>query len=306
MKKSRLAILSAIVISVTVGSLVSVSLIRAQPSVTPIPPLFIYTVKWICNAPVAPITQVNITAAEDIGLVPGEYKTDVNIHNGDFVNAIVVKKFVVSVPESPFVKGVPPAFASTVLAPDAAFRVDCGEIAKKLSLHPLQAAKGFLVMFSTTPLLDVIAEYSGLSFNSTLGLAPPLIPTGHSLDLERVSSTACPIPFITASTNPVFLIIQRTLNGQSVVTVSTASGAFVGVVTLVPAIDPVNVPGLSLSMSAPQLTLGGKVASVTSTLTVGTTGQTPPGTYDCRGRNQRASVHCHNSRSHSGLAVRRI
>lgn len=84
MNKPRLAILSTILISVTLASLLSISLIRAQPTVPPIPPLFIYTAKWICNSPIAPVQQVNITSAEDVGLVAGEYKTDINIHNGTF------------------------------------------------------------------------------------------------------------------------------------------------------------------------------------------------------------------------------
>ncbi len=69
-------------------------------------------------------------------------------------------------------------------------------------------------------------------------------------------------------------------NQTSVVTVSTANGVFIGAVALVAVVDPVNVPGLSLSLSPAQVTLTSKIGSATSTLTIGTTSQTPPGTYD--------------------------
>jgi hypothetical protein len=153
-------------------------------NIPPPPQLFTYTAKWICYVPVPGVT-FNPAGAEAIGLVPGEYKTDINVHNPSFFNQTLTlnKKFVVSVPEAPFVNATRVAFIKTILAPDGAFFVDCREILATLGLPLGKPFKGFLVIVTTTQNLNVVAEYSAESFNANTGVS-----TGISLEVETIPS----------------------------------------------------------------------------------------------------------------------
>jgi hypothetical protein len=154
--------------------------------------------KWICNAPTGVFPFIPQTA-ENIGLVPGEYKTDINVHNPSFAasNMTLKKKFVISQPERAFsqggfvsAKGLT-AFASVLLGPDAAVFIDCVDIFVTFSQQGvnLQTAKGFVVLIAPVSNLNVVAEYSSESFNSTSSCTPPCAgSTGVSLDIVTITA----------------------------------------------------------------------------------------------------------------------
>ncbi len=130
-------------------------------------PRFSYTVKFLCNL------GTDASHAQNIGLEPGFYQTDINIHNPSFQasNATIVKKFVLAVPEE---VGPPPAIQTVpavpspyvlrwaILQPDAAMRLDCREILGLVSPAGtlLTFGKGFVILYSDTGRLDVWAEYT--------------------------------------------------------------------------------------------------------------------------------------------------
>jgi hypothetical protein len=192
----------------------------AGPSVT----TFEYRAKWICNIPLpvptAPqgSTFVNLTAAENIGLVPGEYKTDINVHNPSHsANITILKKFVVSTPETAGPTTPVTRLARITLFPDGAIFMDCVEILNLFTsavqgiagcnlFVPSCALKGFVVInqvsssgtvigFSSDR-LDVVGEYSSESFNTTFTGNPPAFArtgsTGISLDVEPIPAS----PFV--------------------------------------------------------------------------------------------------------------
>ena len=187
---------------------------RAGPAAA----LFTYRAKWVCN--VENILQgigtpfratfFSPASAENIGLVPGEYKTDINVHNPSLTaNLSIAKQFVMSVPEPStnpgHISGERLVNVTTYLAArDAAF-LDCSEILPLFSTFvPLSGscisafgcnsitgtAKGFVTLTTSSSNLDVVAEYSSEYFNSTGFFAsttsPGLTSTGGSLDVEHI------------------------------------------------------------------------------------------------------------------------
>jgi hypothetical protein len=150
------------------------------PNISPPPlfppgfiPKFEYAVKFICNTGT---TASDASAAQGIGLEPGFYQTDINVHNPSTfkINEPIVKKFILAIPEDnkppPYqqvVNAIPsaPNYAArwAILSPDAAIRLDCSEILAVLSvISPginLRVAKGFVIIYSVDQ-LDVWVEYS--------------------------------------------------------------------------------------------------------------------------------------------------
>jgi hypothetical protein len=229
MKKIRLVLLSAVMVSTIVAAVFTIGLLRPAAAPPAPAPAFVFTAKWICNIPLASNpnqTLVDPAAAENIGLVPGEYKTDINVHNpSNSENLTILKEFVVSVPEpnpgAIFTNRV--AFASTFLMPGGAFFIDCKDIFSVFSnagviicppptRFPTCAVKGFVTLsqgpidegFISPNSLDVVAEYSSesLAFTSSStttftfchvsGVSFPFLPcssVGISLDVEKVPST---------------------------------------------------------------------------------------------------------------------
>jgi hypothetical protein len=144
-------------------------------------PAWTYAVKFICNMGISSDAQL-------IGLEPGFYQTDINIHNPSYSKTAVpiIKKFVLALPED---VGPPPAFQVVpavppspyvlryaLLQPDAAMRLDCREILSLLSTGgvSLKVAKGFVIIISDKSggNLDVWAEYTSLG--ATVGSTPSL------------------------------------------------------------------------------------------------------------------------------------
>ena len=245
MKRSRLLLLSALVVSTIIGSAIVVSFIRA-PQADNIPQirLFNYTAKWICNTPFTPPgfngTLVNTGAAESIGLVPGEYKTDINVHNPGPTNVTIVKKFVLSVAESPFLPTpANTAFSKTFAGPDVAFFITCDEIQALLRLPAGHAFKGFAILQTTVSNLDVVAEYSSEAFDfppecPSLSF-PPFASTncveGLTLDVEKIAAvpTTTPLPppttcspSSTITISPSTLTVQKGFNGSATIVITNS------------------------------------------------------------------------------------
>jgi hypothetical protein len=197
MRKFKLVAMSLLIVATLLATAVTVVVFRPTAA-GPAPSQFIYLAKWICNAPVPGVPFIPATA-EDIGLVPGEYKTDINVHNPSFANSNVTikKKFVISqreflFPQGGFVsaKGLT-AFASVVLGPDAAVFIDCFDIFATFRQQGvvLQTAKGFVAVIAPVSNLNVVAEYSSQSFNSTSTCVPVNCgSTGISLDVVTITA----------------------------------------------------------------------------------------------------------------------
>jgi hypothetical protein len=128
-------------------------------------PASYYPVKFVCNN-----ESANPEDSESIGLEPGFYQTDINIHNSYYsTNVTVMKVFVMALNESTFVPAMPTPYAVrwTVLGPNAVMRLDCGEILQVLSESSdteITTAKGYVILYtsyapSKNP-LDVWVEYT--------------------------------------------------------------------------------------------------------------------------------------------------
>ncbi len=189
MNKKKPVLAIGLVALITVSGFVAVQVFRASAEnigLVPSPVLYAYVVKWICNAPFLVTAKFQPGEAESIGLVPGEYMTDINVHNPSFSQSplTVVKKIERSVPEAPSVKLTIAAKVATKMGPDASFFMNCSEIYKVLQISG--AAKGFVIIVANTDKLDVVAEYSQIGhdcvpFNLTI-----CNPVGSSLDVERI------------------------------------------------------------------------------------------------------------------------
>jgi hypothetical protein len=190
MKFKQLTIVVALV-SVAVGSTFGYMQLNAQAQQA-LPnarqfffvPKLAYTVKFICVNE----TGESAGGAALLGLEPGLYQTDINIHNPSFQRTIAnfTKKFILATPEQspngapppppPSIQNISPVPSPYVLLwarllPDAAVRLDCREIFTLLEPAALQqglppgVAKGFVEIISDSP-LDVWAEYSTQCFSA--------------------------------------------------------------------------------------------------------------------------------------------
>ena len=172
--------MSLLIVATLLATAITVVVFRPTAA-SPAPSQFIYVAKWICNF-------FSPSNAESIGLVAGEYKTDINVHNPSFAtsNVTIKKKIVISQAESRFPDGAFvsakgfTAFASVTLGPDAAVFIDCVDISELFG--GISAAKGFVVLISPVSNLNVVAEYSSQSFNATG------ISTGTSLDIVTIAA----------------------------------------------------------------------------------------------------------------------
>ena len=106
---------------------------------------FQYAAKFLCTSNVPGTSQT--TSA----LLPGVYQTAVNIHNPQRKPVELRKKLAVA-------GGGISKFINQKLEPDAATRVDCGDV-PSFDLHLIHGFEGFLVIESTQS-LDVVAVYT--------------------------------------------------------------------------------------------------------------------------------------------------
>jgi hypothetical protein len=130
----------------------------------PNPHKYVYTAKFICATGGAPVL------ASGIGLAPGNYWTDINVHNPSYqkVNASITQKFVAAYPSMPYLPPVLPyVLVSMKLGPDAAMRLDCSS--NPIVPGPLIPVKGFVMLYSNIK-LDVVAEYTAESPSGDISL----------------------------------------------------------------------------------------------------------------------------------------
>ncbi len=144
-----------------------------------------YSAKYMCGTVDGPATQAL--------LAPGEYRTDVNIHNPSFHAVHLWKKVVSSVPREPET-GKPTELVKLTLGGDEAFEVDCPDIA---SLHGSQKKfdKGFVVLMSKHPLdvIDVLTvkqeHVSVIKRQGVTGGPPrPPVPPGEGSEVFQVAT----------------------------------------------------------------------------------------------------------------------
>ncbi len=286
MKKLRVVLLSAIIVSTILGSTFTLLLLRpslASPAPST-PPAFMYTAKWICNIanPFFAGLPLDTNRAESIGLVPGEYKTDINVHNPNAGNVTITKKIVASLAESQNVFNVPKGEAFTLVGPDAAFRMDCLDIFLHLPcplfcINSPIAAKGFVSFFSSAPNLDVVAEYSSESFNSTgVCLPPSCVSTGVSLDVQRITSVSSPVSCLdfALTANPSSVSIFPGTSAKVVKTITSLCG-FSGTVCLSATVSP---PGPTVVISPTCVTVPSN-GTATIVEVISTTSSTPPNSF---------------------------
>jgi hypothetical protein len=170
----------------------------AQPPPIPSGYYWHYAVKFVCGL------QDPDPAGAGLGepvVKPGNYATEINIHNPNYMNAngvVIFKKTVVLVEGSavrrePEVSG-PNGFAEVLLQPDFATLDDCNAI--WMMSHPGQPIPpvmptfiGFLIIFSRVD-LDVVAVYTANSWQQ-----PGALPDGGiSQDVETVAPKRVRIP----------------------------------------------------------------------------------------------------------------
>ncbi len=145
-----------------------------------------YSVKYLCGAVVASPGPV----------VPGTYRSAVNIHNPNLQDAVLLKKAVRALPEPGL--GKPGGFVSFVLKPDGAFEIGCADILSLLGptapvsatgtpcgaanlTDPACFVKGFVVIESHS-VLDVV------DVNTAERVSASPQGVGLGIDKERVQA----------------------------------------------------------------------------------------------------------------------
>jgi hypothetical protein len=173
-------VLLLIVITAAFTGIAVYAVTLVAPGFTGQPARYVYTVKFICNV-------LGESTAVNMGLIPGIYYTDINIHNPSYqkANVTFVENFVLSDPslhgrEFPpntqyFIAHPQPyALRTVTLGPNAATRIDCNDILNILSLavgynrSTYNTAIGFVELITTKPILspgtmDVWVEYTAQS-----------------------------------------------------------------------------------------------------------------------------------------------
>jgi len=131
-----------------------------------------YIVKFVCGQIVAPTTTIGAHTVES-DLSPGEYYTDINLHNPNPKTIKVRKKFTADDPV-PDVHGPLTSPVDVTLVPDDAIQINCRDIResalnKKYPDTPF--LKGFVVIFSRQQ-LDITAAYTACPEDETT--TPPV------------------------------------------------------------------------------------------------------------------------------------
>lgn len=167
-------------------------------TITPTPGVFDYysfAVKYVCG---------NHRAFENLepSVRPGNYATDINIHNYQYVGGqdqqiFIAKKVLVLVQgeaapgREPNAVG-PKAWDSIFLGPDYATMDDCQRIWELLSEQagiPIGTPIIGFMIFISTHNLDIDAVYTAQSVAES-----GAFPTGMSIDVERVPGTRITLP----------------------------------------------------------------------------------------------------------------
>jgi hypothetical protein len=161
-----------------------------------------YSVKFVCGRQTALDPSGQIIAGEP-PVKPGNYATEINIHNYSYREFKLRKKLLVLVDKSgvigrepDVVRPDPERFASVVLTPDSATLDDCNALWKMAGENLVAAGPpltiGYLVLLSPVD-LDVDAVYTAEVGESVAG-ATFERPTGISIDVERVPGKRVFVP----------------------------------------------------------------------------------------------------------------
>lgn len=181
MQRQKLFTTSALLVIVAVAAFASVAtyaLTVVMPGFPGPPARYVYTVKFVCNIQ-------SDSFAVKLGLQPGYYGTDINLHNPSFTrsNVTFVENIVLSDPNFHGIAYVSPGpqyftaqpspylLRTVTLGPNAAARIDCYDILKLLDAHynnslwTTSYAIGFVEFITIKPIpfpgmLDVWAEYT--------------------------------------------------------------------------------------------------------------------------------------------------
>jgi hypothetical protein len=157
------------------------------------------TLEWVYAVPYVCGYQAPITTGGEPVVKPGNYATEIDVHNPHYVNVDVRKKFVPLVINGSPVgrepnQRPPAAFDGINLGPDYATMDDCLRIWQLLNPGiipptPMPLNKGYVVFLSKET-LDVDAIYTAVvpGNNATTAL------TGNSIDVERIEGKQVVVP----------------------------------------------------------------------------------------------------------------
>ena len=161
-----------------------------------------YSVKFVCGRQ-PPIDIPGTNAVGEPPVKPGNYATEINIHNYAYREFKLRKKLLVLVEkgevvgrEPDVVRPDPQRFASVILTPDSATLDDCNALWKMAggvpsALNP-PLTIGYLVLLSPID-LDVDAVYTAEVGQRVAG-AELEQPTGISIDVKRVPGKRVFVP----------------------------------------------------------------------------------------------------------------
>jgi hypothetical protein len=149
MKKGSLLLLSSFAVAIALV-LVLLPTVTAQDNPRD---RFQYAAKFLCTA------NIPMTSQTTPSVLPGSYRTVVNIHNPQGQSVQFRKKLAVSVPPARQTPGEVSRFIEDRLAADEALSVDCDRIGRDFGLSFIHGAEGFLVLESPES-LDVTAVYT--------------------------------------------------------------------------------------------------------------------------------------------------
>lgn len=128
-----------------------------------------YIVKFVCGEIQGPETTIGIHTVES-DLSPGEYYTDINIHNPNPKTINIKKKFTADDPV-PEVHGPLTSPVQVTLLPDDAIEINCRDIRESALGRPFPATlflKGFVVIFSRQQ-LDIVSVITACPNDRTAG-----------------------------------------------------------------------------------------------------------------------------------------
>jgi hypothetical protein len=157
------------------------------------------TLEWVYAAPFVCGFQPQITTGGEPVVKPGNYATEIDVHNPHYVDVDVRKKFILLVDQGavlgrePNSRG-PQAFDGILLQPDFATMDDCLRIWQLthpglIPPTPMPLMKGYVVFLSKEE-LDVDVIYTAL----VPGNSATTAITGNSIDVERIKGKQVVVP----------------------------------------------------------------------------------------------------------------
>ncbi len=157
------------------------------------------TLEWVYAVPFVCGYQPPITSGGEPVVKPGNYATEIDVHNPHYVDVDVRKKFILLVDNGnpvgrePNSRG-PQAFDGILLGPDFATMDDCLRIWQLthpgiVPPTPMPLNKGYVVFLSKEEIdVDVIYTSVVPGNNATAAL------TGNAIDVERIKGKQVVVP----------------------------------------------------------------------------------------------------------------